>query len=118
MSQKWLERNQTKRMITLAVYTVVHRLIVREVTQKAKHVSSKMVGRGGRKAQRLSLTRMAALFPLFWLRFLHRGRGAQTKGSDAVFVNKALALMNLMESPVSDVRRRSLFLKVCVFRKQ
>ncbi len=56
--------------------------------------ASKMVGRGGRKAWRLSLTRTPALFPLFPLRFLICGRVAQTKGSSAVFVNKAPALRN------------------------
>ncbi len=52
-----------------------------------ERLASKMVGRGGRKARRLSLTRTPALFPLFRLRFLHRGRVAQTKGFDALFVN-------------------------------
>ncbi len=47
-------------------------------------LASKMVGRGGRKARRLSLTRTPALFPLFRLRFFRRGRAFQTKGSDAV----------------------------------
>ncbi len=56
--------------------------------------ASKMVGWGGRKAWRLSLTRTPALFPLFPLRFLICGRVAQTKGSSAVFVNKAPALRN------------------------
>ncbi len=56
--------------------------------------ASKMVGRRGRKAWRLSLTRTPALFPLFPLRFLICGRVAQTKGSSAVFVNKAPALRN------------------------
>ncbi len=67
-----------------------------------------MVGRGGRKAQRLSLTRIPALFPLFWLCLLHHGRVAQTKGSAAVFVNKAPVLRNSksgfrcsMEEPIS-----------------
>ncbi len=50
--------------------------------------------RGGRKTRRLSLTRTLALLPLFRLSFLRRGRVAQTKGSDAVFVNKAPALRN------------------------
>ncbi len=53
-----------------------------------------MVGKGGRRGRRLSLTRTPALFPLFRLRFLHRGRVAQTKGSTLVFVNKALTLRN------------------------
>ncbi len=57
-------------------------------------LASKMVGRGGRKARRLSLTRTPALFPIFHLPLLRRGRGAQIKGSDAVFVNKAPALRN------------------------
>ncbi len=51
-----------------------------------------MVGRGDRKAQHLSLTRTPALFPLFRLRFF--GLAAQTKGSDAVSVNKAPAFKN------------------------
>ncbi len=53
-----------------------------------------MVGRGGRRGRRLSLTRTLALFPLFRRRFLGRGRAAQTKGSDAVSVNKAPAFKN------------------------
>ncbi len=56
-----------------------------------------MVGRGGRKAQRLSLTRTPVLFSLFRLRFLCRdrtGRAAKTKGSDAVSENKAPAFKN------------------------
>ncbi len=56
--------------------------------------ASKMVGRRSRKAWRLSLTRTPALFPLFRLRFFRYGRVAQTKGSAAVFVNKAPALRN------------------------
>ncbi len=53
-----------------------------------------MVGRGGRKAQRLSLTRTPALFPHFRLRFFRHGRAFHTKGSDAVSVNKAPAFKN------------------------
>ncbi len=37
-------------------------------------LASKLVGRGGRKAQRLSLTRTPALFPLFRLSFFRHGR--------------------------------------------
>ncbi len=60
-----------------------------------KHVTGfKMVGRGGRKARRLSLTRTPALFPLFRLRFFHRDRAVHTKGSDAVSVNKAPSFKN------------------------
>ncbi len=51
-----------------------------------------MVGRGGWKARRLSLTRTPALFPLFRLHFF--GLAAQTKSSDAVSVNKAAAFKN------------------------
>ncbi len=54
-----------------------------------------MVGRRGRRGWRL--TRTPALFPLFRLRFRGRGRtghAAQTMGSDAMSVNKALAFKN------------------------
>ncbi len=53
-----------------------------------------MVGRGGRKAWRLSLMRTPALFPLFRLCFFHRGRAVHTKDSDAVSVNKVPAFKN------------------------
>ncbi len=53
-----------------------------------------MVGKGGRRGRRLSLTRTLALFPLFRRRFLGRDRATQTKDSDAVSVNKAPAFKN------------------------
>ncbi len=53
-----------------------------------------MVGSGGRRGRRLSVTRTPALFPLFRGRFLGRDRVGQTKGSDAVSVNKAPAFKN------------------------
>ncbi len=57
-------------------------------------LANKMVGSGGRRGRRLSLTRTPALFPLFRRRFLGRDRAAQTKGSDAVSVNKAPVFKN------------------------
>ncbi len=57
-------------------------------------LASKMVGSGGRRGRRLSLTRTPTLFPLFRRRFLGLDRAAQTKGSDAVSVNKAPAFKN------------------------
>ncbi len=53
-----------------------------------------MVGRGGRKARRLSLTRTPALFPLFRLFLSSRSCGPH-KGFYAVSVNKAPAFKNL-----------------------
>ncbi len=53
-----------------------------------------MVGSGGQRGRRLCLTRTPALFPLFRRRFLGRDRAAQTKGSDAVSVNKVPAFKN------------------------
>ncbi len=47
-------------------------------------LDSKIVGKGGRKARRLSLTRMPALFPLFRHRRRFLDCATQTKGSDAV----------------------------------
>ncbi len=73
-----------------------------------------MVGRGGRKARRLSLTRTPALFPLFRRRFF--GLAAQTKGSDVVSVNKAPH--SRTRSPVCIARRRNQCLKACVYRRQ
>ncbi len=52
-----------------------------------------MVGRGGRKARRLSLTRAPALFPLFRRRFL--GRAAQAKGSDACVCEQSTGFQEL-----------------------
>ncbi len=57
-------------------------------------LANKMVGSGGRRGQSLSLTRTPALFPLFLRRFLGFDRATQTKGSDAVSVNKAPAFKN------------------------
>ncbi len=54
-------------------------------------LANKMVGSGGRRGRRLSLTRTPALFPLFLWRFLGFDHATQTKGSDAVSVNKAPA---------------------------
>ncbi len=56
--------------------------------------ASKMVGRRGRKAWRLSLTRTPALFPLFPLRFLICGRCGPDKGLFCGVCNKAPALRN------------------------
>ncbi len=53
-----------------------------------------MVGSGGQRGRRLSLTRTPALFPLFRRCFLGRDHATQTKGSDAVSVNKAVAFKN------------------------
>ncbi len=47
-------------------------------------LANKMVGSGGRRGRRLSLTRTPALFPLFRRRFLGLDHAAQTKGSDAL----------------------------------
>ncbi len=57
-------------------------------------LASKMVGRGGRKARRLSLTRTPALFPLFRRRRRFLFCATQTKGSDAVSVNNPPAFKN------------------------
>ncbi len=57
-------------------------------------LASKMVGRGGRKARRLSLTRTPALFPLFRRRRRRVDFATHTKGSDAVSVNSPSALKN------------------------
>ncbi len=61
-------------------------------------LANRMVGSGGRRGRCLSLTRTPALFPLFRRRFLGRGRAAQTKGSDAVSVNKVPAFKNSKSS--------------------
>ncbi len=54
-----------------------------------------MVGEGGRKARRLSLTRTPALLPSFPASFLSVVVCAfQTKGSDAVSVNNPPAFRN------------------------
>ncbi len=57
-------------------------------------LASKIVGRGGRKARRLSLTRTPALFPLFRRRRCFLDCVTQTKGSDAVSVNNPPAFKN------------------------
>ncbi len=58
-------------------------------------LASKIVGRGGRKARRLSLTRTPALFPLFRRRRRHfLDCTTQTKESDAVSVNNPPAFKN------------------------
>ncbi len=75
-----------------------------------------MVGRGGRKARRLSLTRTPALFPLFRLCFLghgRMGRAAQTKGSDAVSVKKAPAFKS-SKSGLRCVTEEPMFKSVCL----
>ncbi len=56
-------------------------------------LASKMVGRGGRKARHLSLTRTPALFPLFRRR-RRVDFATHTMGSDAVSVNSPSALKN------------------------
>ncbi len=72
-----------------------------------------MVGSGGRRGRRLSLTRNPALFPLFRRRFLGRGRVAQTKGSDAVSVNKAPAFKN-SKSGLCCATKEPMFKSVCL----
>ncbi len=57
-------------------------------------LASKIVGRGGRKARRLSLMRTPALFPLFRRRRRFLDCTTQTKGSDAVSVNNPPAFKN------------------------
>ncbi len=57
-------------------------------------LASKIVGRGGRKARRLSLTRTLALFPLFRRPRRFLVCMTQTKGSDAVSVNNPPAFKN------------------------
>ncbi len=57
-------------------------------------LASKMVGRGGRKARHLSLTRTPALFPLFRRRRHLLDFTTHTKGSDAVSVNNPPAFKN------------------------
>ncbi len=74
-----------------------------------------MVGRGGWEAPRLSLTRTPALFPLFRLRFFHcgqTGRAVQTKGSDAVSVNKEPAFKN-SKSGLRCAKEEPMFKSVC-----
>ncbi len=71
-----------------------------------------MVGRGGRKARRLSLTRTPALVPLFRLRFLHPGHAVQTKGSEAVSVNRPPAFKN-SKSGLHCTTAESMFKCVC-----
>ncbi len=72
-----------------------------------------MVGRGGRKARHLSLTRTPALFPLFRVRFFRLGRALHTKGSDAVSVNKAPAFKN-SKSGLRCAMEEPMFKSVCL----
>ncbi len=76
-------------------------------------LASKMVGSGGRRGWRLSLTRTPALFPLFRRRFLGRDHAAQTKGSDAVSVNKAPAFKN-SKSGLHCTTKEPMFKSVCL----
>ncbi len=73
-------------------------------------LASKMVGRGGWKARRLSLRRTPALFPFLRLCFFHRGR---TKGSDTVSVNKAPAFKN-SKSGLRCATEEPMFKSVCL----
>ncbi len=57
-------------------------------------LASKMVGRGGRKARRLSLTRTPARFPRFRRRRRLLAFATHTKGSDMVSVNSPPAFRN------------------------
>ncbi len=72
-----------------------------------------MVERGGWRGRRLSLTRTLAQFPLFRWRFLGHGRAAQTKGSDAVSVNKAAAFKN-SKSGLRFAMKEPMFKSVCL----
>ncbi len=72
-----------------------------------------MVWSGGGRGRRLSLTSTPALFPLFLRRFLSRDCAAQTKGSDAVSVNKAPAFKN-SKSGLRCVTKEPMFKSVSI----